>query len=93
MNVNAPYNHYHLCLFFFLKFGGYGSQTKRKIKFFFVQGKGSVSTFWLLGKADFPFHVDVEAAEKLVDSYTYWKDQFYELQHEAENENEDLKRK
>jgi hypothetical protein len=32
-----------------------------------------VATFWLLGKADFPYRVDIEAAEALVNATEYWK--------------------
>ncbi len=32
-----------------------------------------MATYWLLGKADFLYKVDIQAAEELVNATEYWK--------------------
>lgn len=38
-----------------------------------MQGKQNPSTYWLLGKADFPYRVDLSAAVELENRTEYWK--------------------
>jgi hypothetical protein len=34
-----------------------------------------IDTYWLLGKSDFPFHVDLQATAELLKATNYWHEQ------------------